>query len=316
MLQGRFASGRYTSTVLFVLSMLVILAAHWLPSAVPCAAQPVLLEGFLSRVVSALVYAFAAVLLSRQMFFDRAVKWLGALYLWFVAISTFVNGDLFIAFSSLLFLLSILLLFFCQYSANPVGPLYISFLLLGVLVFVMPYSLWLIPLFWIFGFFANVFSPKGVAASFLGLATPLWLLFGSAYVFPVADTLSERVMESLYLAFDIGLPEFSILFLLQLLFVLAVLLPALFSFVGSASPSKPLLRRRLSFVMVADIYLLLLFCIAGSGAHFFYMCQLPCAAVLASYLFAKKETKLSNVYFIFVNLILVAIATCPLWLMH
>lgn len=319
MLQGRFASGRYTSTVLFVLSMSVILAAYWLPVTGTGAMRhsiPVLSDGFVPRFVSALIYAFAAILLSRQIFFDRGVKWMGALYLWLVAISTFINGNPYIAFSSLLFLLSLLLLFQCQYSANPVGPLYTSFVLLGALVFVMPYSLYIIPLFWIFGFFANVFSPKGVAASLLGLATPIWLLCGTAYVLPAADALLGQIVAYLHPVFEVELLDFSILFMLQLLLALAVLLPAIFSFVGSASPSKPLLRRRMSFVMVADVYLLLLFCLTAGGTSFFYVCQLPILAVLATFLFAQKETRLSNVYFVFVNIIMVAVATYPLWSIH
>ena len=114
----------------------------------------------------------------------------------------------------------------------------------------------------------------------------------------------------------VRLPEFSLLNILLLVFVLLVLLPAIFAFVGSTSPAKPLLRRRLSFVIVADIYLLLLSCMIDGAAGIFYVCQLPFVAILASYLFAKKETKLSNVYFVLVNTIILAIATCPLWLMH
>ena len=112
MLHGCFASGRYTSTVLFVLSLLVMLSAAWLPASVASVAQPAVpafLGAFLSRAISALIYILAAVLLSRQAFFDRGVKWLGALYLWFVAVCTFVNGNPVIAFAALLFLISIIL---------------------------------------------------------------------------------------------------------------------------------------------------------------------------------------------------------------
>ena len=121
-------------------------------------------------------------------------------------------------------------------------------------------------------------------------------------------------MDGFTAAFDVNFPSFSLLNLLLLVFVLAVLLPAIYVFVGSASPSKPLLRRRLSFIIVANIYLLLLSGIIGGGAGFFYVCQLPFVAILASYLFAMKETKLSNVYFVLVNAMMLAIATHTLWL--
>ena len=317
MLQGSFASGRYTSTVLFVLSMLVIQAAHWLPATSVSILQPDVPEfmnGIVSRVVSVLIYFFSALLLSRQAFFDRGVRWKGARYLWIVAVSTFVNGNPTIAFSSLLFLLSIILLFLCQYSGNSVTPLYTSFFLLGVLSFVTPYSLYFIPLHLTFCSMANMLSARGVAASILGLVTPFWLVMGTMYVFPDANALIEPFANGVSQLFDVNFQNFTVLHLLLLLFVLIVLLPAIFTFVGSTSPAKPLLRRRISFMIVANVYLLLLFCIVTDASGLFYMCQLPCVAILASYLFAKKETKLSNMYFILVNLIMLAIATQSIWL--
>ena len=317
MLQGSFASGRYTSTVLFVLSMLVMSASYWLPASdlsFVQLAEPAWMDGFVPHVVSVILYACVALLISRQIFFDRSVRWKGSLYLWFMALSTFVNGNPSVAFSSLLFMVSLVLLLFCQYSANPVGLFYTSFMLLGTLCFVTPYSLYLVPLYLLFCSITNTFSAKGVAASLLGLATPFWLVFGTAYVFSRIDVLLEPFMDGFTLALKVDFPSFSLLNLLLLVFVLAVLLPAIYVFVGSASPSKPLLRRRLSFVIVANIYLLLLSCIVGGGAGLFYVCQLPFVAILASYLFAMKETKLSNVYFVLVNAMMLAIATHTLWL--
>lgn len=316
MLQSSFANGRYTSTVLFVLSMSVMLAAYWLPPVVDAVAQPAVPEfmgGMLSRVVSMLIYGFSAVLLSRQTFFDRGVKWMGALYLWFVAMSMFVNGNPLIAFASLLFLLSVILLFLCQYSANPVGSFYSSFMILGILCYVMPCSVYFVPLYLLFCFITNTFSVRGIAASLLGLLTPLWFVMGLAYVFPGVSALQKTLMDGFAAVLDIGFSAFSVLDLLLSVFVLAILLPAILAFVGSTSPSKPLLRRRMSFLIIAEVYMLLLFCIVDSGSGLFYVCQLPFVAIFASYLLAKKETKLSNVYFVLVNVIIIAMATFGLW---
>ena len=77
--------------------------------------------------------------------------------------------------------------------------------------------------------------------------------------------------------------------------------------------AKPLLRRRLSFVIVAVVYMLLLGFLIGGSADFFYICKLPFLAVLASYILARKETKLLNLYIIILNILIIAIATYPLW---
>lgn len=317
MLHGYFASGRYTSAVLFVLSMLVMVSAHWMSvSALSVDGLPVLIGGFLSRAAALLLYMFSAVLLSRQTFFDREVKWKGALYMWFVAVSTFVNGNVAIALLSLIFILSVILLLYCQYCPDPVGVLYTSFMFLGFLAFISPYSLYLIPLYLLFCSITNTFSARGVAASFLGLLTPFWLVVGTAYVFPRANAIWDSFVDRLPAVVDVDFTGLTFLHIMVLLLVLSVLLPATFAFVGSASPAKPLLRRRLTFVIVANVYLLLLFVIVGGGSAFFYICQLPFVAILTSYLFAKKETRLSNVYMILINLIMVAMATQSLWLMH
>ena len=319
MLHSSFANGRYTSTVLFVLSMSVMLAAYWMPPVVETLAQPAVpefMDGLVSHIVSMLIYALAAVILSRQAFFDRDVKWMGALYLWLVAMSMFVNGNPLIAFASLLFLISVILLLLCQYSANPVGLFYASFMLLGILCFVLPYSVYFVPLYLLFCSITNTFSGRGIAASLLGLFTPFWFVMGLAYVFPDMNEVQLSCMDGFLAVLDVGFSAFGVLDLLLLALALAVLLPTVFTFVGSTSPSKPLLRRRMSFLIIAEVYMLLLFCIVNGGSALFYVCQLPCVAIFTSYLLAKKETKLSNVYFVLVNIIIIAIATFALWEMY
>ena len=317
MLHGSFANGRYTSTVLFVLSMLVLSAAYWLPASVDALWQPqhpYFMSGAVSRMLSVFIYILAALLLSRQTFFDRDIKWKGGLYLWLVALSTFANGNAAVAFAALLFLFSFVLLLFAQYSADAVRLLYTSFMLLGVLSFVTPYSLYFLPLYVLFCSMTNTLSVRGVAASLLGLLTPFWLVMGTVYVLPGVNVITESFMAALPAIFNVEFPSFSLPNMLLLIFELSVLLPAMFLFVGGTSPAKPLLRRRLSFITVAAVYLLLLCTIVSGGVPFFYACQLPFVAILASYVLARKETKLLNIYFVILNVLMIAIATSPLWL--
>jgi hypothetical protein len=297
--------------------MLVLSAAYWLPASTDVLWQPqhpYFMSGAVSRMLSVFIYILAALLLSRQTFFDRAVKWKGALYLWFVALSTFANGNATVAFAALLFLLSFVVLLFTQYATNTVGLLYTSFMLLGVLSFIVPHSLYFLPLYLLFCSMTNTLSVRGVAASLLGLLTPFWLVMGTAYVLPGVNVITESFMAALPAIFDVEFPSFSLPNMLLLIFELSVLLPAMFLFVGGTSPAKPLLRRRLSFITVAAVYLLLLCTIVSVGAQFFYACQLPFVAILASYVLARKETKLLNIYFVIFNVLMIAIATSPLWL--
>ena len=316
-LLGRFATGRFTPAILFVLSLLLMLSAFWLPASgvpVQLPKEPSFLGGVMPRLVSVLLYAFSAMIISAQTFFDRRVRWVGALYLCMVAVLLFANGNSILALSSLLVVLSLVILFACQHSANPIGLLYTAFMILGIITFVTPFVLYLVPLYLAYCFFVNIFSPRGLLASLLGLLTPFWLVLGTEYVLSGNGALADNVIAGINTAFSFSTGGKSLLSIILLAFALLLMLPAITTFIGSAFPAKPFLRRRLSFIMVADAYLLLLCCIVGDGAVLFYFWQLPCLAVLAAYLFSGKETKLMNVYFIFINIILVAIATQMLWL--
>lgn len=318
-LHSRFASGRFTPVLLFTFSLLLMLSAFWYPaSAVPVTlpAEPSFMGGLASRLLSTIFYAVSAILISGQDFFDRRVRWVGAFYMWMVAALPFVNGNSTLALSSFLSVLSFVILFVCQYKVNSMGLLYAAFIVLGFQLFVTPFAIFLIPLYWVFCLFANIFSPRGFVASLLGLATPFWLLLGTEYVLSDCNVLSNYIYDSLAGIFRVSGNGSPTLFLILLGFALLLLLPSIVIFMGSASPAKPLLRRRLSFIMVADAYLLLLCCLWADGVFVFYSCSLFCQSIIASYIFSVKETKLIGVYFLFVNLIMVAIATQALWLKH
>ena len=316
-LLGCFASGRHTPILLFVFSLLLMLSAFWLPASVLPAQlpmEPPYLEGVASRFVSALLYAVSAMVISTQKFFDRRVRWVGSLYLCMVAIMLFANGNSMLALSSLLFVLSLVVLFACQYSRNSVSLLFTAFMVLGSIIFVTPFALYLLPLYLVFCFFVNIFSLRGLLASILGLLTPFWLALGTEYVLSGNGVLANNVLVGLKGLFSFSASENSLLYIMLLAFALILMLPAVIKFIGSALPAKTFLRRRLSFIMVADAYLLLLCCFVGDVAVMFYFWHLPFLAVLAAYLFSGKETKLMNVYFIFINIVMVAIATQSLWL--
>ena len=318
-LHSRFASGRFTPVLLFTFSLLLMLSAFWYPaSAVPVTlpAEPSFMGGLASRLLSTLFYAVSAILISGQTFFDRRVRWVGAFYMWMVAVLPFVNGNSTLALSSLLSVLAFVILFACQYKVNSMGLIYASFLVLGFQLFVTPFAIFLIPLYWAFCLYANISSPRGFVASLLGLATPFWLLLGTEYVLSDCNVLSNYISDGLSGTFRVSGNGSPTLFLILLGFALLLLLPSIVTFMGSVSPAKPLLRRRLSFIMMADAYLLLLCCLWGDGVFVFYSCSLFCQSVIASYIFSVKETKLIGVYFLFVNLIMVAIATQALWLKH
>ena len=203
-LHGRFASGRFTPVLLFAFSLLLMLSAFWFPASVThvqLPLEPSFMGGVAPRIVSVLLYAATAVVISALTFFDRRVRWIGALYLCMVSILLFANGNSILALSSLLVVLSLVMLFTCQYGINPVGLLYAAFMVLGFNAFVSPYALYLVPLFLAFCFYVNIFSPRGLVASLLGLLTPVWLILGTEYVFSGDGVLADYLVSGITAAF-------------------------------------------------------------------------------------------------------------------
>ena len=95
---------------------------------------------------------------------------------------------------------------------------------------------------------------------------------------------------------------------------LMILLPFIVLFVSTRIPAKPILRRRILFVIVLDIYLMLLSWGYEDNFWIFYVWRLPALAVMVSYVFTAKQNKVMNIYFVFMNLVWISIAVLGLCL--
>ena len=316
-LLGSFVAGRYTPVAMIVASLVLMVVAYWFPSVDAQMPAPAFipLSAAWGRGVSVLLYIVTAALFSRQTFFERRIHWKGALYLWLVAVMTSSGCNPGVALLSLLFFLSLLSLLYCQYGVEVLGLQYTSFAFLGIASLLTPGCLWLVPLFLSFGFFANTFSFRGVMASILGFATPLWLLFGAIYLFPQLEYLAHPFFNGIKSVFAFGVAEFSVLEGLRLALALLVMVPAVSVFAGSASPAKPLLRRRLLFLFVQSVYTLLVSFLVVGCEWAYDAWLLPGLAVMLSLVLSNKPTKLLNAYFIVIIVLLFIIYSYPLWLM-
>ena len=107
--------------------------------------------------------------------------------------------------------------------------------------------------------------------------------------------------------------------LVNILFIgvgLLVLLPFIVLFSNSATPGKPLLRKRLQFFAILNLYLMTLSLLYSWDSILYYIWSLPSFAVMLTYIFSLNITRFSKYYFILVNMILLSIAPLSLWLIH
>lgn len=230
-----------------------------------------------------------------------------SLFVWLTAVYCSVECNAGNAFATLLFAVSLFMLMSCQQTPDRQRSLYSAFAMVGFSALLQAEFLYLVPAFVIFLFIANIFSIQGFLAALLGLLTPFWLVFGTVYVWPSLSWLSLPLSNAVAGISGFGMSGFSLMGVAVFASVLLVLLPATVIFATSSFPSKPLLRRRMLFILLLDMYMLVLGFVLPSSTQLFSSLALPGVAVMATYILSFKVTKLSNFYFILVNMAWIAL---------
>lgn len=316
-LQGRFVSGRYTPLVLVLVSVVAwCIGSCFLPTTTGML-WPVHMfsvgGGVLSEMVPMLCYVVVAVILGMLHLHERRISWLTPLLFFLAAMSLFIHNDVVSAVSAVLFIVVMAALLACQPGEDAEGSLFAAYALLGLLSLILPQLVFLLPLFVVYLFVANIFGPRRLLASMLGLLMPFWFLFGITYMCPgLSGYISglDRILSCLAFLAAVELTPLRIVLLMT---ELGIILPAIAMFAGSSVPGKPFLRRRLLFIMITNTYLLLLSLLSAPNFEMLYAWRIPGTAVLSSYLFSLKVTRYSNIYFVLFFIFWLTIAVLSVW---
>ena len=312
-LQGYFVSGFYTPIVLLVASLVVWLVSLFLISSKEQVILGVEVNTFTSVLLSFLFYVRSSFLLNGFNLLERRARWLPPLFLWLTAIYGAVLYDVKAALGTLLLTVTLYLLMECQLSTLKERSLYSVFAVSGLSSLLLPEFLFLVPLYVIFLFISNIFNVKRFLAALLGFITPFWLFFGCAYVWPSLAWLSTSFKATAAGVFTLGSFGFTTLDVVVLLSMLLVMLPAIVMFLTSSVPSKPILRHRMSFLVLLNVYILILAVVPFGVGRLAYAWLLPGITVMSTYILSFKATKLSNCYFILLNIVWVALYSYSLW---
>ena len=318
-LQGRFVGSVTPVVVMFAASLVL-----WITGAVlgTGSATPTLLSlagvnfvgDFFARFLSLLAFLSVALVLNHLYLFERRVHWLSPLFMWLSAVCMFVHIDYLSSISALFLVLSIAQLLSCVQDTGQERSIYGAFALLSFSSLFLLQFLYLLPLFVAYLFIARISRVKNLLAALLGAVTPWWLLLGSVYVFPSLDMF---LMPARICCENITMDATITYTALPLVIVgmeLLAMVVAVACFVVSSLPAKPLLRHRLLFVMLLNTYLLLLSFALPQDYMMFMVWRLPCLAILISYTFSMRITKLSNFYFVVLNIVWLFIAGLCLWI--
>ena len=316
-LQGRFVLGRYTSLILLLLSVTVWTVGIFTtisPAHVGWPGYTFVVPGkFFSVALPLASHVAIAAMLGTFNVHERRINWFASLYIFLASVSVFINHDITASFSSLLFVLVMWQLFNCHQGATASGSVFTSFALLGLSSFILPQFIILIPMLVVYILMMNIRGTKCMAAGILGLMLPFWFLFGITYVWPEASGIMPSVDEMVGMVDFPSLVRLTPLSALVLVMELGIMIPAILLFVRSSVPSKPHLRRKLLFLMIVNAYLLVLSFFSNPDYWLMYAWRLPGLAVMASYIFSFRVTRLSNIYFILVFIIWFVIAVLGIW---
>lgn len=315
LLQERFVRGKFTMPVLLSCSLALWLFVAFCGS--DCDVEissRFTAEGWLADVVTLPCYLFCAFMLNSMHNMERRVNWLFSLFMWLSAVAVFIHSSFVVAFSLLVLLLSMAIVFSCQTLVCIEQRLFTAFAIMGFAAFISPLLLFLVPMFIAFVSFSNILTLKRLLAMILGVFTPFWIAFGIGYVYEPAAASFCFIRDFCNdgLSFMVGFPPLHcVIFMVA---GMAVSLPALVQLLSSAYPSKPLLRKRMYLFLLINFYVFTLSFILPAYSELFYACSLPGTAVLLTYMFTMKMTKYSNMYFIFVVLVWAILAVYCLWM--
>ena len=267
-----------------------------------------------TRCITFACFALATAMISSWYVFDRRIHWFLPLFFALPSMSLFVQGCLGYAVVLLLFLLVIHRVFACNQGEDCRYGLFSSFAVFGLATMLFPQFVMLLP---VFVFYISITSLAGRREMFsivLGLLTPYWFLFGIDYIYPsLFDGMGSFGAPVAYLASaTLKMPTLadSLVVALELL----VLVPFVALFSNSASPGKPLLRKRMQFFALMNLYLVILSLLYSHDFLLYYILSLPSMAVMLAYIFSLGVTGFSRYYFIIINLLWLALVPFSLWL--
>ncbi len=309
--QKRFVTGRLTLTMLLVsaaLLWLIGVSGRVITESVPHSFLSFSLPLWLDGVLSFGVYMATAFILNSFVIIEGRTPWLGGLFMWLIACFVVLQCNLAMALSVFITVLLLALLMACYPRGNVQKWVYSAFSILSLAALFMPQYIYILPLFLIYISMSGALSFRNVLAALLGIATPLWFLYGSMIVLPEAVVFGEAFLTQLdgLLHFSFAVPSLPLL--LPMAIEAVVLLSATVLFAGSPSPAKPLMRRMLLFVICANIYLWLLSWFVYEHAELLSAWRLPGFTIIVAYIFTLKFNKLFNIVFWIFNIMWIAVA--------
>lgn len=214
----------------------------------------------------------------------------------------------------LAFTASIGLAFRCDAVADARKQMFGLYVAATMFTVLFPQFTVVLPLLLIYPAMSGKLSRKSFLAALLGVATPVWLIGGCAYLYPELLTLLDSHKEHVAEVLQTSEIELTLPVLARAVAELVIMVPAIAHFALTATIGRVHLRRRMLFCIVLDVALW----VAGwwcSGLYsLFFIWRLPLLSLLAAYIFPVLPQKTSNIYMLSALFLWLSAAVIGLWI--
>ena len=313
-LQRRFVTGRLTLIFLLSASLLLWIATAFLGTgSVANVSMPTALPAWMGGVLSFVAYMAVAYITNSFVVIEGRVSWVGGVLMWLTALFAFLQKGLLLPLSLLALSVVLSVVISCFKRPGIQLWVYSAFALLSLLTLFVPCAAYLFVLFIVYMVLTEVISIRNILAATLGVLTPVWILFCLSLRFSSIETLLNVSMQNVADVAQLSLLQFTPQITALMIVEAIVMFPCAVSFARSASPAKPLMRKMLTFFITMGIFLWLLSFVKGDDFSLLFAWRLPSLSIMMAYLFTVKINRLTNIYFILVNILFIAVAVLELW---
>lgn len=271
------------------------------------------LPRWLLGIISFVVYIAAAFITNSFVVIEGRAPWIGGVLMWLTAVSYFVQEDVSLPLSLLALTVILSVLLSCFRRPNVQLWVYSAFALLSLLTLFVPCGVYMLPLALVYMAMTSVLSARNILSVILGVSTPVWIFYCLSFVADSANMFLGASMQNVADAVGFSALSLTPYRLLILATEAVIMFPCAVTLARSASPAKPLMRKMLTFFIMTAIYLWALSFVRGDDFSLLYVWRLPSFSIMMAYLFTLKINRFTNIYFIVVNILYLAIAAFGIW---
>lgn len=235
------------------------------------------------------------------------------LYVYMATVFFFLHPFEWGNFSQIAFLLAVFQLFFSYESSHAQTHIFHSFLFLGLGSLAFPQLLYFAPLFAISMFTFRSMNTKSFLASFLGLCTPYWFLFGYAFLSNKMLLFYTTIKEISHI-YPIDYAILNPSEICSGTFVILLLVISSIHYFQVAYKDKTRTRLYLSFIAMSGWWITLFILLQPQHIHQLLPIQIICTAFLSGHLFTLTKNRFSGYLFIVTLVIIMILTFYNLWM--